>query len=395
MSTASNPWPPDPNDLSPEAPEAPEPAEENYVSEFLSEKSPEFNAVREAAAAARQAQAPSATAGAARPAVAKAPHPSARPLPWMWLVGFASLAGIVALSAWAFDSRQAANAAAAEAAAQGSATIVSRPAGADVFINGQRRGLTPLQLSLPVGSYELELRNGGATRSLALTIDAATAVREVVDLAPAPVSGRIEVTSDMAGARVSLNGVVRGLTPLVVTDVEAGEHRLAITRGETTVHRTVTVEPGATATVMASIVPTGATGGWLTFDVPFEMQVIENGLVLGTTGADRLMVPAGRHELILVAAPYGFSTAASAIVGAGRTERVQVTLPDGQLSINAHPWADVWLDGQPLGSTPLANITVPIGDHEVILRHPELGQRQQLVRVAANTPARVGIDLSR
>ena len=43
----------------------------------------------------------------------------------------------------------------------------------------------------------------------------------------------------------------------------------------------------------------------------------------------------------------------------GRTVKVNVTIPNGALSINALPWANVWLDGQPLnGTTPFANLAV-------------------------------------
>ena len=64
----------------------------------------------------------------------------------------------------------------------------------------------------------------------------------------------------------------------------------------------------------------------------------------------------------------------------------------GSLSINARPWADVWIDGHPAGTTPLANIKVPVGSHQVLWRHPQLGERRQAVQVTADSPARVGMD---
>jgi hypothetical protein len=312
-------------------------------------------------------------------------------------VAYAGVA-VVVVAIVLFQGRPAGGPAPRAAAAEGTATIVSRPEGAEVFIDGERRGVTPLRLTLPVGGYALELRNGAATRALTLSIDAATAVREVVDLTPVASTGRLEVTSDTPGASVAVDGVTRGVTPLVLADIEPGVHRIVISRGGSSVYRTVTVQAGATATVVASVAPAapaGTSGGWLTFDVPLEMQVIENGQVLGTTSADRLMVPAGRRELQLIAAPYGFQTTATVEVGVGRTVAIPIAVPNGRLSINAVPWADVWLNGQALGSTPLANLTVPIGDHVVVWRHPELGERRQTVRVGVETLARGGVDLSR
>jgi serine/threonine-protein kinase len=63
--------------------------------------------------------------------------------------------------------------------------------------------------------------------------------------------------------------------------------------------------------------------------------------------------------------------------------------------VNALPWAEVSLDGRPLGITPLGNISVPIGSHEVVWRHPQLGERRRTVAVTASSAVRVGMDFSK
>jgi hypothetical protein len=62
------------------------------------------------------------------------------------------------------------------------------------------------------------------------------------------------------------------------------------------------------------------------------------------------------------------------------------------LSINAKPWADVWIDGKPAGTTPLANLQVSVGTHEILWRHPVLGERRQTITVTDQAPARAAID---
>jgi len=274
------------------------------------------------------------------------------------------------------------------------ATIVSRPSGAEVLIDGVSRGETPLQLSMPAGTYAVQIRANDVTRDLSLTVSAGTAVREVVDLIPTVAPTRLEITSDVVGARVSIDGVPSGVTPLVVDDIAPGAYLVAISAADQTVYRNVTVEAGATATVTAAV-SVSALSGWLTFTAPFDMQVFENGRLIGTTTGTRLMLPAGAHELELVAEAYGVRTTVAATVGGGRTINVAVPVPNGQLSINAIPWADVWVNGQALGSTPLANVPLTVGDHEVVWRHPQLGERRQTVRVGATEPARVNVDLNR
>jgi hypothetical protein len=43
----------------------------------------------------------------------------------------------------------------------------------------------------------------------------------------------------------------------------------------------------------------------------------------------------------------------------------------------------------------VATQSLPIGPHELILRHPQLGERRQTVIVPANGPLRVMVDLGR
>ena len=148
--------------------------------------------------------------------------------------------------------------------------------------------------------------------------------------------------------------------------------------------------------MVVALAPAAGTGaGWLSFGGPLELQVSEGGSLLGTTSAARLMLPAGRHDLELANAALGFRTTLSVDVQAGKTVTPVVAVPNGSLSVNASPWANVWLDGRAIGTTPLANLDVPLGTHEIIWRHPQLGERRQTVVVTAKAPARVGMDLGK
>jgi hypothetical protein len=285
---------------------------------------------------------------------------------------------------------------AASAIVQGSASIISRPDGAQVLVDGVVRGVTPLTVTMPVGSYTLELQNGTSKRSLPLLIEAGAVVRQYVDLAPgASEHGRLEIQSDPAGAQVVVNGTPRGVTPLTLAAIEPGQHRVVISNGDNTVNRTVNVAAGATASVVASLAPAGAAGGWISIEAPFDMDVLENGRVIGTSAMERLMLPAGKHELELVSEAFGVRTSASVQVPAGKTVPVPVTLPKGAISINALPWADVWLDDQPMGTTPLGNVSVTVGNHEILWRHPQHGERRQTVKVTAAGPVRASVDFTK
>ena len=55
----------------------------------------------------------------------------------------------------------------------------------------------------------------------------------------------------------------------------------------------------------------------------------------------------------------------------------------------------VLIDGEKVGETPIGNVQLAIGPHEVTFRHPELGEQRTTVTVTLNAPARVSADLRR
>jgi serine/threonine-protein kinase len=63
------------------------------------------------------------------------------------------------------------------------------------------------------------------------------------------------------------------------------------------------------------------------------------------------------------------------------------------MAVNAQPWADVWIDGERIGETPIGNVSVPIGSHEIVFRHPQLGEQVVRATVTAGQAAKVSVDM--
>lgn len=316
--------------------------------------------------------------------------PATRVLTVLVVLATVVAGGAVAILRWPSGSVPVA---AAPAAA--TLTVDSRPQGADVVIGGILRGQTPLRISVDAGHHEVGVTYGGVSRLLPLKIEAGSVVSQHVEFVaePTAATGRLEIASDPQGAQVRIDGTQRGTTPLAISDLAPGEHTVVISSGDTTVTRRVAVAAGATATVVASVTAPDASGGFVSFSAPFELQVSEAGRLVGTTAAERIMLPAGRHELELVNPAFEYRRTVTVQVAAGRSSNVTAPIPNGTVSINALPWADVSIDGRPVGTTPLANLSVPVGRHEILFRHPQLGERQQTVTVTATTPVRVGASL--
>ena len=63
------------------------------------------------------------------------------------------------------------------------------------------------------------------------------------------------------------------------------------------------------------------------------------------------------------------------------------------MSINAIPWAEVFIDGTRVGETPLGNLPQTLGPHEIVFRHPQLGERRVNAMVTLKETARISIDM--
>ena len=80
-------------------------------------------------------------------------------------------------------------------------------------------------------------------------------------------------------------------------------------------------------------------------------------------------------------------------VAANTEAPVALDVEPGSVNVNALPWASVSIDGAAVGDTPLANLALAVGPHDVVFKHPELGERRLRVNVTAGTPLRVSTDL--
>jgi hypothetical protein len=278
----------------------------------------------------------------------------------------------------------------------GQLVVVSQPAGGDVMVDGERRGVTPLTLSLTPGPHALQLNRADVSRSISVTIKAGAETTHYVDLEarPVPEAGQLVVSSDPPGARVTIDGQARGVTPMTLEDMAAGQHTVVVQGASGPVQRSVTVQRGQSASLMVSM--TGqAAFGWVSISSPVVLQVLEDDRKLGTSETDRIVLPAGQHTLKILNQRLGFQAARVVHVPAGGGASLKIDPPNGVVNLNALPWAEAWIDGRQVGETPLGNVKLPIGEHEVVFRNPQFGERRQTFLVTANEPARVAVDFKK
>jgi PEGA domain len=304
-------------------------------------------------------------------------------------VAVIGVAGVYA-SRWFFTGSS-------ESAVQlGIVLVESNPAGVQVFVDGEARGLTPAKVSLKPGAHLIELRGRGTPRVRSVLVEAGATVSHYVELAEAsaPLTGSLDVRSDPPGAKVKVDGHDAGIAPILVSNLQPGEHTVVLQNDHGTVRHTVTIEPGLTAALVTPMAA-GPQSGWISITAPFAMQVYEGGDLIGSTETDKILVTAGSHQLQIVNDTLGFKISRNVNVPAGKVVPIGIELPNGVVNINAVPWAEVFVDGRAVGETPIGNLQLPIGPHEVVFKHPQFGERRQAVSVTLGGPIRVSVDMKK
>ena len=282
------------------------------------------------------------------------------------------------------------------AVSMGTLDVQSSPAGVEVFVDGEQRGQTPARVSLKPGAHILELRGRGVPRVTPINVTAGGQVSQYIEFADTPVTGQLQVQSQPTGARVQVDGVDRGVAPVTVSSLTPGDHEVVLQSPAGSFKQVVSVQAGGTASIVAPIGGDAASGpvsGWVTVQSPVSVEIREGGKLLGTSEADRVMMAAGRHELQIVNPMLGYAVTRVVQVPAGKTAPIKVDLPNGVVNLNASPWAEVFIDGKRVGETPLGNLSVPIGPHEVVFRNPELGEKRHAISVSLAAPLRLSVDM--
>jgi hypothetical protein len=283
------------------------------------------------------------------------------------------------------------------APATGTLSVGTSPSGIPVFVDGAPHGVTPLGVELSPGEHVVELRAETERRRIPITVTAGGQVSQYFEFSrSAPTAtGELLVRTDPIGAGVTVDGKYVGRSPVSVPDLAPGTHTVVMQNEMGTQTERVIIENGRTASLVVSMgaANKASAAGWIRVEAPTDVQVLENGRIIGSSDFERIMLPVGRHDLEFVNGALGYRERRSVQVTAGQTTTLRPEWPRGSMAINAVPWAEVFIDGNRIAETPIGNVTVPIGPHEVLFRHPELGDRRLSVTVTTGEPLKVGVDL--
>jgi hypothetical protein len=267
----------------------------------------------------------------------------------------------------------------------GSITVESSPSGAIITINEENQGHAPVTVTgLWPGTYTITAKmNGYQTFTSITTISGATHSAVYCPLIPQNATSGLLVTSSPADAKVYLDGIYKGTTPLTLGNPATGTHIIQIRLdGYDEWKSTVDVQDQGTRTVSATLNPNSAstTGTINISSVPAGAAVKLDGLAKGVSPVTLQELSPGIHIIQLTLA--GYDEWKSAVdIPQGQTKNLTVTMvpksvsSTGSVTVSSEPGgALVILDGTPTGQIP-ANSSLTLsslapGYHTVALELP-------------------------
>jgi hypothetical protein len=199
-------------------------------------------------------------------------------------------------------------------------------------------------------------------------------------------AGRLTITTQPPGAKVSIDGKAAGETPLTLDTVRPGRHVITLTGASgASAKRTVRVDAGQTVAIDLPLF-----SGFAAISAPFVIEVSENGKTLGTSD-DQILLSPGPHALRLANKELGYVATENVEIQPGEVTRLALD-PKGRANINAAPWAEVWIDGEKAGETPMANVAIRLGIREIVFKNPQFGERKVTTTITGSAPATISVD---
>jgi hypothetical protein len=256
----------------------------------------------------------------------------------------------------------------AQAGPMGILKVECNVEGAEVLVDGNPVGVTPLMTAVAAGDHQLEVRMDGYSRhSQELNVPADKKVLVQTELEY--IAGNIIVMAEPAGATVSLDGTEVGTSPAVLLEnVHPGKHTVTIAKaGYRTATENVSLAKGQELTLNVALEATA--GLLLVTTVPAGASVYADGGLLGATPLEKADMSIGLHTLRLSTPAYAdaFVTVDVVLGDEAAVEHVFST-EIGALKILPDPDdASVTVDSYPVGTGRQKLESIEPGVHKVVV----------------------------
>lgn len=272
--------------------------------------------------------------------------------------------------------------------------LESEPSGASVYINNEFVGNTPLNnYKQTYGTYQYRLESPNyhpATGTIELN-----AGRFEQRIALKPAFGSISVKSNVAGAKILLDGKPTGKSsPATLTEIPSGSHTITLQLDKyAPQQQNVVVEDGQTADVSMSL---DARFARITINSIDGAEIYSNGKLLGRNRISEDMME-GYYDLEVRLNHHKSATKQIQVI-AGQSQDITLNpIPKyGSLDVTSTPHdAEVTIDGKPYGKTPLTVNQLLEGEHHVALSLEGYAKETRNIKLDEKESSTINVILSK
>ncbi|VGO21492.1 PEGA domain-containing protein [Pontiella sulfatireligans] len=254
-----------------------------------------------------------------------------------------------------------------KAKGKGSLAIKSTPERAEVLVNGASQGFAPLTIpGLASGDYIVELRKEGYDRVYKSVSLLEGQVMDL-DLQMKEVTGLLLVESNPAGADVVIEGVSKGNTPLLLTELPLGKYKLEF-RSANQLPRTMSAELVGRIPVHVFSELISNTAQLTVTSEPDGAEVRIDGILAGTAPCTIEEVRAGESDVKVSKRgyqPYQMRIDFEATKPYKINAQLEA-LPSGLTVITTPEGARIVIDNKEAGESPLTVSNLKEGTHEIV-----------------------------
>ena len=276
----------------------------------------------------------------------------------------------------------------------GSLSINSVPTGSVVMINGQVKGKTPYSIDrIKSDSYNIKV-----SKDLYHTYEENFVITDgsvnTRDISLTPAFGKLTVKTNPAGAKVRIDGQSRGATPFELDELPSGNYHITLTKDLfQTIDLDIVIEDGKNLDLNPKL---EARSGTLSITgKPNGAIITTNGKKIGNLPLKGYRIAEGMVELTVSAKDYHSQTEFMNIQRDQSYEHVfNLDRHSGKLIvITEPPDADVYLDNERKGKTPSILDGIPIGLHNVDIKHPSFLPQSETFTLALNENKKIHFKL--
>ncbi|MBN2685479.1 MAG: PEGA domain-containing protein [Pontiellaceae bacterium] len=246
-------------------------------------------------------------------------------------------------------------------------SVETTPEGAEVYVDGNAVGTTPCTVgSLAEGSYAVEIRKRGYESSYA-NLFLAKGESKNLKMELKPITGLLQAISNPEGAEVLIDGVSKGTTPLLLTDLPLGEYRLEFQIRDRFLPRTKEIRLVDRSPVRVEVELDSRMACLTVGSSPAGAEILVYGEPKGTTPMIVEDIVPGTAEVRVEMKGYipFVKEMAFAESTAYEINPVLEALPSGLSVYSLPPGAAVFVDNEAVGETPLTLSDLEGGVHEV------------------------------